>query len=185
MGGDMLKGLTAALRPILVAMAIVTAAVLSLTARAAPLDEASCEQLKQEEAALDRAGVRAVWSKGPEWARIALGKDKLAQVRRLIEVDEQLAFRCVSRQRLPVQAAAAPGESRPSSLKPKLYRSRNPIRRQRRRPTPLLASSPLRSRSRSNRRSSRKRPCPSSVCQHRQRLPRLARFLRRPHRCRP
>ena len=84
------------------------AAALSLTARAAPLDEASCDQLKHEEAALDRAGIRAAWSKGPEWARTALGKDKLEQVRRLIEVDEQLAFRCVIRQRLPAQAAAAP-----------------------------------------------------------------------------
>ena len=33
-------------------------------------------------------------AKGPEWAKANLPPDKLEQIRRLIEVDEQLLFRC-------------------------------------------------------------------------------------------
>ena len=35
--------------------------------------------------------------KGPEWAKVNLAPEKLEQIRRLIELDEQLLFRCGGR----------------------------------------------------------------------------------------
>jgi hypothetical protein len=63
-------------------------------ARTAPLDKEGCAKLKAEEAQLEQSGVRASMSRGPEWAKTNLAADKLEQIRRLIEVEEQLLFRC-------------------------------------------------------------------------------------------
>jgi|GEM_PF-5329013 len=78
------------------AIAIATAGLLlaTLAARGAPLDKESCAKLKAEEAELEQAGVRASMSRGPEWAKNNLAPAQLAQIRRLIEVEEQLLFRC-------------------------------------------------------------------------------------------
>lgn len=61
---------------------------------AAPLDAQGCAKLKDERAVLEQAGVRGTMAKGPEWAKTNLPPDKLEQVRRLIDVDAQLTFRC-------------------------------------------------------------------------------------------
>src|SRR5262245_41598595 len=66
-------------------------------ARAAQLDKDSCAKLKTEQAQLEQGGTRASLGKGPEWAKVNLGPEKLEQVRRLIELDEQLLFRCGGR----------------------------------------------------------------------------------------
>jgi hypothetical protein len=66
-------------------------------ARAAQLDKDSCAKLKTEQAQLEQGGTRVNLGKGPEWAKINLAPEKLEQIRRLIELDEQLLFRCGGR----------------------------------------------------------------------------------------
>lgn len=63
-------------------------------ALAAPLDKDSCGKLKDEQGQLEKSGVRDTLAKGPQWAKTNLGGDRLGEVHRLIEVDEQLLFRC-------------------------------------------------------------------------------------------
>jgi len=64
---------------------------------AAPLDKASCDKLKTEQGALEQEGIRAAVAKGPDWAKANLSGEKLTQLRRLLEVDGQLLFRCNGR----------------------------------------------------------------------------------------
>lgn len=78
-------------------------------AEAARLDKDACEALKTEHANLVGAGVRDQMAKGPEWAKANLPRDALAGIRRLIEVEEQIAFRC-ERPRPAVVTTAAPAE---------------------------------------------------------------------------
>jgi hypothetical protein len=66
-------------------------------ARAAQLDKDSCAKLKTEQAQLEQGGTRGSMGKGPEWAKVNLAPEKLEQIRRLIELDEQLLFRCGGR----------------------------------------------------------------------------------------
>jgi len=81
--------------------------------RSAPLDKASCERLKAEQGQLEQAGVRASMAKGPEWAKVNLAPDKLDQVRRLIEVDGQVLFRCDGR---PLVALPKEVEADPAAI---------------------------------------------------------------------
>ena len=66
-------------------------------AMASPLDKEECDKLKLEQGQLEQEGVRANMAKGPEWAKIALKPEQLEQIRRAIEVDGQLLFRCNGR----------------------------------------------------------------------------------------
>jgi hypothetical protein len=63
-------------------------------ALAAPLDKDGCGKLKDEQGQLEKSGVRETLAKGPQWAKTNLAGGSLGEVRRLIEVDEQLLFRC-------------------------------------------------------------------------------------------
>src|SRR5262245_27202533 len=63
-------------------------------AQAATLDQETCARLEQEQTTLEKSGVRATLAKGAAWAKDNLALDKLQEVRRLIEVDEQILFRC-------------------------------------------------------------------------------------------
>jgi hypothetical protein len=63
-------------------------------AAAERLGEEACAKLKVEQAALEQAGVRSNFGRGPEWAKANLSADKLEQIRVLIDIDEQLRFRC-------------------------------------------------------------------------------------------
>jgi hypothetical protein len=63
-------------------------------ARGAPLDKDGCANLKAEQGQLEQAGTRGNMAKGPQWAKTNLEPSKLEQIRRLLEVDEQLLFRC-------------------------------------------------------------------------------------------
>jgi hypothetical protein len=63
-------------------------------AQAATLDKDTCVRLEEEQTTLEKAGVRATLAKGAAWAKDNLPLDKLQQARRLIEVDEQITFRC-------------------------------------------------------------------------------------------
>ena len=78
--------------------------------RSEPLDAATCGQLKGEQARMEQSGVRGSMEKGPQWAKANLAADKLDQIRRLMDLDEQLIFRCSSRNliELPPEADADP-----------------------------------------------------------------------------
>jgi hypothetical protein len=60
----------------------------------AALDKDSCNRLKTEQAQLEKQGARANLLKGPTWGKANLSPEKLEDVRRVIELDEQLLFRC-------------------------------------------------------------------------------------------
>src|SRR5262249_56909468 len=96
------------------AFSFIIAAVLlqAPVSRAAQLDKDSCTKLKNEQVQLERDGARGSLGRGPDWAKANLGPEKMEQVRRLIEVDEQLLFRCGGRPLvvLPSDPDAAPGE---------------------------------------------------------------------------
>ncbi len=62
--------------------------------RAAPLDPEACGKLNGERLQLEFAGARGNLAKGPDWAKGNLSSDAIGQVRRLIEVDAQMLFRC-------------------------------------------------------------------------------------------
>jgi hypothetical protein len=92
-------------------VAVLAALTLSFEhVRAAPLDAATCGQLKGEQVRMEQGGVRDSMAKGPSWAKANLAADKLEQIRRLIELDEQLLFRCSTRNlvELPAEADAEP-----------------------------------------------------------------------------
>src|SRR5262245_48537064 len=99
------------------ASSLVMAALLlqAPVSRAAQLDKDACTKLKSEQVQLEKDGARDGLGRGPDWAKANLGPDKIEQLRRLIEVDEQLLFRCGGRPLvvLPSDPDAAPGEGAP------------------------------------------------------------------------
>jgi hypothetical protein len=86
------------------------AAAWAARADAAPLDAQACDKLEQEQADLAKAGAKQNMAKGPAWAAANLSPDKLAQIERLIEVDEQITFRCSQPKaaKPPTEAKAPP-----------------------------------------------------------------------------
>jgi len=72
----------------------VLCAAAPLAAAAAPLDPDACSTLKTEHQRLVTAGAKSDMDKGPEWAKTNLAPDRLGAIERLIEVQEQLSFRC-------------------------------------------------------------------------------------------
>ena len=63
---------------------------------AARLGKDACYELRVELGMLRAAGAEEDMKLGPEWARINLTRDELKNVQRLVEVEEQLRFRCGS-----------------------------------------------------------------------------------------
>lgn len=94
---------------ILLLLALLAAALVQ--ARAAPLDAESCAKLMNEHGQLEQAGVEADMAKGPEWGKANLLPEKLDRIRRFIEIEEQLLFRCRQKSlvTLPPEVEAAPG----------------------------------------------------------------------------
>jgi hypothetical protein len=97
---------------------VLSAVVLVLqagAAGAASLDKETCDKLKGELALLEGAGARGNMAKGPEWAKANLAADKLIEIKRLIEVDELLLFRCQGRQLviLPTEVELDPAAAEP------------------------------------------------------------------------
>src|SRR5262245_6390341 len=86
-------------------------------AAAAPLDQEACARLKTELLQLELAGARTNMAKGADWAKVNLVADKLLQIKRLIEIDEQILFRCQGKPLvvLPegVEAEAVPAPAEP------------------------------------------------------------------------
>lgn len=65
--------------------------------RGAALDPDSCAKLKTEQEAMEKAGLKETVGRGPEWAKANLSPEKINEIKRWIEVDEQLLFRCPGR----------------------------------------------------------------------------------------
>jgi hypothetical protein len=63
-------------------------------ASAAKLDKSACNDLNGEHASVLATGVREDMARGPEWAKANLTPDKLANIKRLLELEEQLQFQC-------------------------------------------------------------------------------------------
>jgi hypothetical protein len=74
---------------------VLTAILLQGTGvQAGNLDKESCARLEEEQVKLEKAGLRATLAKGAAWAKDNLPLAKLQEVGRLIDVDEQILFRC-------------------------------------------------------------------------------------------
>ncbi|RTL69975.1 MAG: hypothetical protein EKK41_13240 [Hyphomicrobiales bacterium] len=88
-------------------------------AHAAPLDPESCAKLKVQLEEIEKTGARDNLARGPEWAKANLTADKLEDVRRLIETDEQLLFRCPGRHlvNLPLEPDPPPPPPAPEEKK--------------------------------------------------------------------
>ncbi len=76
------------------AAALLAAALAAGSARAAKLDKEECDGLKTELGQLLSTGLAADMRLGPEWAKANLAPERLLQVKRLIEIEEQINFRC-------------------------------------------------------------------------------------------
>jgi outer membrane biosynthesis protein TonB len=88
-------------------------AVLALAlaqARAAPLDADSCAKLLNEHGQLEQAGVEADMAKGPEWAKANLIPEKLERIRRFIEIEGQLLFRCRQKSLVSLPSETEPAD---------------------------------------------------------------------------
>jgi hypothetical protein len=70
--------------------------LLTMSVAATPLAPEICENLKSEVASLEQGGLRATIARGPDAAKSTLTPEQFGLVRRLIELDAQLKFRCPS-----------------------------------------------------------------------------------------
>ena len=85
-------GASALLAVLLAASAVVGASGV----HAARLGKDACYELRVELGFLRAAGIEEDMNRGHEWARINLTREELKNVRRLVEVEEQLRFNCGS-----------------------------------------------------------------------------------------
>ena len=95
----MKSAIKSSVRQALWATAAVVAAwgAVPAVSKAAALDPDSCAKLKTEQETMEKAGLKEIVGKGPEWARTNLPAEKMSEIKRWIEVDEQLLFRCPGR----------------------------------------------------------------------------------------
>ena len=63
-------------------------------ARAEALGEADCKALVEQHSALIDAEIESDLEQGPEWAKANLAAERLEKLARLIDLEEQLSFRC-------------------------------------------------------------------------------------------
>ncbi|MDP1908721.1 MAG: hypothetical protein Q8K85_10495, partial [Hyphomicrobium sp.] len=80
-----------------VARIVVAAAVCAAAptmAFAAKLDKAACAELATELNAIAGTGIKSEMERGPEWAKANMPPERLQSARRLIEIEDQLEFRC-------------------------------------------------------------------------------------------
>lgn len=76
------------------AAALAAAWIAAAPSLAAKLDKPECDGLKTEREQLLSTGLKADMDHGPEWAKAHLAPERLLQVKRLMEIEEQLNFRC-------------------------------------------------------------------------------------------
>ena len=95
---------------------------------AAPLEKEECAKLKGEQAQLEQSGVRSSMGRGPEWAKANLSSERLEQVRRVIELDEQLLFRCQGKPLVTFREATDPDPAAVGSRDPAKAPAPNAVR---------------------------------------------------------
>jgi hypothetical protein len=86
-------------------------AVALAQARASPLDAETCAKLTSEHAQLEAAGVESNMEKGPDWAKTSLSREQIQQIRRYIELEEQLLFRCRDKSLVKLAPEPDPGSN--------------------------------------------------------------------------
>jgi hypothetical protein len=79
------------------ALAAALAAAWPGVALADKLDKAACANLVSELATITASGARADMERGPEWAKANLAPDRMQSIHRMLEIDDQLEFRCGGR----------------------------------------------------------------------------------------
>ena len=89
-------------------MVAVAVCGLAPAAAAAKLDNAACAALTDERNAIAATGVKADMERGPDWAKANMPPERLQSALRLLEVEDQLEFRCGRRGKpaKPEQTAA-------------------------------------------------------------------------------
>ncbi len=108
------------LRGVLV-LAGTAAGLAAIAARAEPLPKEACDVLASEHDKLVAGGVKVWMAQGVPDARNRLGADKVGQIARFLEVDEQLLFRCglyKARFTLPTDVEEPPVEPAAPPVKP-------------------------------------------------------------------
>lgn len=80
--------------PLFLAIVLAAAGATLAGARAAPLDADTCARVKGEHEQLEKAGASQDMAKGPAWAKANLAPVQLEQVRRFIELEQLILFRC-------------------------------------------------------------------------------------------
>jgi len=93
-------------------LAVVALLATPRIATAEMLDEPACNQLKNEQQRLAAEGLKTEMLHGPDWAKANLPASRMEQIKLLMEVEEQINFRCpLPPPPKPAEpAAAAPGE---------------------------------------------------------------------------
>jgi hypothetical protein len=76
----------------------------------AQITAAECDKLRAESTTLISRGVPKLMEKGPEWAKANLDQTKLADIKRMIEVSEQLTFRCETLKPINTKVEQVDGE---------------------------------------------------------------------------
>ncbi|MDO9382882.1 MAG: hypothetical protein Q7T86_08475 [Hyphomicrobiaceae bacterium] len=94
------------------ALAVMALLATPRIATAEMLDEPACNQLKNEQQRLAADGLKTEMLHGPDWAKANLPASRMEQIKHLMEVEEQINFRCPlpPPPKAPEPAAAAPGE---------------------------------------------------------------------------
>lgn len=64
---------------------------------AAKLDKEACAGLASELAAITATGIKAEMERGPDWGKANMSADRLRDVRRVLELEDELQFRCGAR----------------------------------------------------------------------------------------
>ncbi len=74
--------------------ALMIAAISGSPSRAGVLDAESCRRHKSEYDTLGASGIREMLTRGPDWAKANLTKERMEQVRRYLALEEDVRFRC-------------------------------------------------------------------------------------------
>lgn len=91
-------------------------AVLSAPAFALPMTPEECDRARVEQSSLDKSGVNTDISRGAAWGRENLSQQRLGDVKRWLELEEQIQFRCPRpKPRLDPAAVAQPNEPEAAS----------------------------------------------------------------------
>jgi hypothetical protein len=102
-----------------IAWALLSLVVATTGASATKLDKIACNDLSGELAGVVAAGARDDMERGPAWAQANLPTDRLGNVKRLIEIEEQLEFRCgMGHNRILATPGAAAPEQRAEDKAP-------------------------------------------------------------------